>query len=73
MAERRRYTVIIEQGDDGWLVVHVPTLPGVWTQGRTRDEALANARDAIELTIEDMLAHGEAIPEEDAERVEVVA
>jgi predicted RNase H-like HicB family nuclease len=57
-----RYGVVLEDGEDGWIVVRVPSLPGVITQGRTREEAIANAREAIGLTIEDMRARGEPIP-----------
>ena len=71
----RQYGVVFEDGEDGWIVVRVPSLPGVVTQGRTLEEALANAREAIALTIEDMLARGESIPPPDvpAELVEITA
>jgi predicted RNase H-like HicB family nuclease len=69
------YGVVLEEGQDGWIVARVPSLPGVVTQGRTREEALANAREAIELTLEDMAARGEPIPPADlaAEMVEITA
>jgi predicted RNase H-like HicB family nuclease len=70
-----QYGVVLEDGEDGWIVARVPSLPGVVTQGRTREDALANAREAVELTIEDMKARGEAIPPADlgAELIEIVA
>jgi predicted RNase H-like HicB family nuclease len=40
----------------------VPALPEFGTQGDTYDEAMANAREAIELVIEDRLSRGEPIP-----------
>ena len=55
-----QYGVVLEDGEDGWIVARVPSLPGVVTQGRTREDALANAREAVELTIEDMKARGES-------------
>ena len=69
------YGVVLEDGEDGWVIARVPSLPGVVTQGRTREEALANAREAIELTLEDMKERGEAIPPADlgAELIEVAA
>jgi antitoxin HicB len=71
MSMTRRYTVLLDPGEDGWLIATVPAFPGCITQGRSRDEALSNAREAIELTIESMLAHGEPLPEEQLETVEV--
>jgi predicted RNase H-like HicB family nuclease len=44
--------VVIEPGEDRGFVVHVPALRGCWSQGRTRQEALQNIREAIEGWIE---------------------
>jgi len=44
--------IIIEPGEDFGFVAHVPTLLGCHTQGKTREEALANAREAIALWLE---------------------
>jgi predicted RNase H-like HicB family nuclease len=44
--------VIIETGEDGYFVARVPSLKGCWSQGKTRDEALVNIREAIELYLE---------------------
>lgn len=38
--------VVLEPCDDGGYVVSIPALPGCWSQGDTRDEALANIREA---------------------------
>jgi antitoxin HicB len=40
----------------------VPSLPGIATQGDTLEEALAMARDAIALYLEDLVADGEPTP-----------
>ena len=48
-----------------------PALPGCVTQGKTREEAIADAQEALELTIESMVEQGETLPEEDFETVEV--
>lgn len=40
-----------------------PALPGCHSQGDTLDEARANIREAIELTLEDLIAHGETPPD----------
>ena len=37
----------------GWLTVDVLGLPGVASQGHSRDEAVSNVREAIELALED--------------------
>ena len=57
-----RYTVVLTPDPDGGFVVSVPALPGCVTQGGTRDEALRNAREAIELYIEDCVAAGDPVP-----------
>jgi predicted RNase H-like HicB family nuclease len=54
--------VIVEQGEDGYFVAHVPALKSCWSQGKTREEALANIREAIDLYLEpdpDELSEGE--------------
>lgn len=40
--------VVIERGEDSGFIVHIPALPGCRSQGETRDEALANIREAAE-------------------------
>jgi len=45
-------TVTLEQGEDGYIVVECPSLPGCVSQGRTEEEALANIKEAIELWLE---------------------
>lgn len=40
--------VMLYAGEDGYVIAECPALPGCATQGRTRDEALANVREAIE-------------------------
>lgn len=45
-------TVTLERGEDGYIVVECPSLPGCVSQGRTEEEALANVKEAIELWLE---------------------
>ena len=40
--------VLLYSGEDGYLVAECPELPGCASQGRTRDDALENVREAIE-------------------------
>ena len=58
----RTFTVVLEPAEEGGFIVTVPALPEVGTQGDSYDEAMANAREAIELVIEDRLSRGEPIP-----------
>jgi predicted RNase H-like HicB family nuclease len=39
--------VIIEPGEDHGYTAQVPALKGCWSQGSTREEAMANIREAI--------------------------
>jgi predicted RNase H-like HicB family nuclease len=47
-----KFKVVITEGEDGWYVVEVPSLPGCISQGRTKKEALENIKEAIELYLE---------------------
>ena len=58
----RTYTIVLGAAGEGDFVVTVPALLEVGTQGDTREEALANAREAIALVIEHRQALGEPIP-----------
>jgi predicted RNase H-like HicB family nuclease len=44
--------VIIEPGEDGYFVARCPSLKSCWSQGKTREEALQNIREAVELYLE---------------------
>lgn len=44
--------VLIEKGEDGYYVAHCPSLKSCWSQGKTKDEALKNIQEAIELYLE---------------------
>ena len=44
--------VVLEPSDEGGYTVHVPALPGCISEGDSREEALANIREAIELYLE---------------------
>jgi predicted RNase H-like HicB family nuclease len=44
--------VVLEPSDDGGYTVLVPALPGCISEGRTREEALHNIREAIDLYLE---------------------
>lgn len=57
-----KYRVVLEQDEDGVYVATCPTLPGCVSQGKTRDEALLNIREAIEAYVESLQKHGDAVP-----------
>ena len=44
--------VVIHRGEDGFWVAEVPSLPGCLSQGATKEEAITNVREAIDLWIE---------------------
>lgn len=57
-----KYRVLIERDEDGVFVVEVPSLPGCLSQGKTREEALSNVKEAIQVYLESLEAHDEPIP-----------
>lgn len=44
--------IILEPSEDGGYTVYVPSLPGCISEGETKEEALKNIREAIELYLE---------------------
>jgi antitoxin HicB len=61
----RRYKILLREEPEGGYTVTVPVLPGCVTYGKTLDEAIQMAREAIELYIEILAEKGEDIPSED--------
>lgn len=47
-----RFKVVLESAEEGGYTVFVPSLPGCISEGNTREEALENIREAIELYLE---------------------
>lgn len=58
------YQISLVPEKEGGYTVLVPLLPGCVSYGQTIEEAVANAREAIELHLENLAAHKEPIPEE---------
>ena len=50
---KREFTVVVERGEDGYLIGSVPGLHGAHSQGATLDELMENMREVIELCLED--------------------
>jgi len=64
--------ILIDRDEDGVFVAECPSLPGCVSQGKTRNEALANIQDAIRGYLESLKKHNEPIPPSiDEEIVEV--
>ncbi len=56
------FRIEVEQDEDGRWSAAIPTLPGCATWGYTKEEALANLKDAAEAYLADVIEAGEAIP-----------
>jgi len=54
--------VIIYPGEDGYYVVECPSLPGCVSQGKTKEGAIENIREAIQLYIEVLHEKGQPVP-----------
>ncbi len=54
--------VVITQDEDGYYLAEVPLLTSCFTQGKTKEEALANIKEVIPLCLEHMAEEGSPIP-----------
>ncbi|MDN7013469.1 type II toxin-antitoxin system HicB family antitoxin [Methanoculleus sp. FWC-SCC3] len=61
--------VVLEPSEEGGYTVYVPSLPGCISEGDTRDKALENIREAIELYLETV--EDDLVCSETAEQVEI--
>ena len=57
-----KYRVVIEQDEDGMFIATCPALPGCISEGKTRNEALENIRDAVDGYLTSLKKHNEPIP-----------
>lgn len=64
MDAERRFTVHLHPEPEGGFTVRVPALPEVVTCGDTYEEAMINAREAIELVLEVYRDEGREIPDD---------
>jgi predicted RNase H-like HicB family nuclease len=55
---------VVYPGEDGYWVAECPSLPGCISQGKTREKAIANIKEAIEGFVLTLKEDGIAIPEE---------
>lgn len=56
--------VIVYRGEDGFWVSECPSLPGCISQGMTREEAIRNIKEAVDLYGEALDEDGLSIPKE---------
>ena len=63
--------VVIYRGEDGYWVAECPSLPGCVSQGKTKEKAVANVKEAIEGYIEALKEDGLPVPEERFETIVV--
>ena len=56
--------VIIYQGEDGFYVAECPSLPGCISQGETKEQAIINIKEAIDVYILALKDQGLPIPVE---------
>ncbi|MBI5299890.1 MAG: type II toxin-antitoxin system HicB family antitoxin [Deltaproteobacteria bacterium] len=54
--------ILIHQDEDEVFIVECPSLPGCISQGKTRQEAITNIKEAIEGYIESLRKHNDPIP-----------
>lgn len=62
--------ILLEKDEDNWWVATVPSLPGVVSQGKTKQEAEQNVKEAIELHLETLLESGIPITQDKNKQVE---
>ena len=71
-----QFTVVFEREQDpefkGYYNASVPALPGCFSYGATKDEALKNVKEAIEVYLESLMAEGEPIPSDQEPLVEKI-
>ncbi len=72
MNETRTFAVVLEPEDEGGFTVRVPAFPEIVSYGKDETEALAMAKDAIDLVIADSLERGEPLPNGEPSRIREV-
>ena len=66
-----KFVVVLEPDEDGYIVAECPSLPGCLSQGKTREEALANIKEAITGYLASLRKHGEPLPVTEITEIEV--
>lgn len=56
--------IVISPGEDGYFVAECPSLPGCISQGKTKEEAIGNIREAIDGYVQALQDDGYPVPED---------
>lgn len=56
--------VMLYKGEDGYWIAECPSLPGCVTQGKSKEEAIANAKEAIRGYVAALKEDGIPVPKE---------
>lgn len=64
--------VLLHRDAKGWWVAEVPSLDGCASQGRTRDEAISNIKEAIQGVEDSLRRRGLDVPRDDLDAALVV-
>lgn len=56
--------VMLYKGEDGYWIAECPSLPGCVTQGKSKEEAIANAKEAIHGYVAALKEDGIPVPKE---------
>jgi predicted RNase H-like HicB family nuclease len=64
-----KYRILSKQDEDGMVVAECPSLPGCISQGKTREEALNNIRDAIKGYLKSLEKYNGPIPPQIGEKI----
>ena len=58
------YKIMLHRAPEGGYTVNVPALPGCITEGDTVEHAIAMAKEAIEIYIEELQSRGQEITDD---------
>jgi len=61
--------IILYPGEDGYWVAECPSLPGCLSQGQTKEEAITNIREAIQVYIAALEEDGFPVPKDDFQAI----
>lgn len=64
-----KFRILVEQDEEGMWVAECSTLPGCISQGKTREDAINNIKDAIDGYMQSLRKHNEPIPPQITEEV----